>query len=82
MRSIIGKSFKSVHGVNYCGVLFCYSKDVVRRVATAWSKWRELSGVICDKKVPTKIKLLVYGNNRGENCTMGNGSEPVGIPEK
>ena len=30
------------------------------RVAKTWSKWRELSGVICDKKVPTKLKILIY----------------------
>ena len=37
-------------------------------MAKAWSKWRELSGVMCDKKVPTKMKLqtvirptLLYG---------------------
>ena len=30
------------------------------RVANAWSKWTELSGVICDKKVPTKLKILIY----------------------
>ena len=36
------------------------SKDAESRVAKAWSKWRELTGVICDKKVPTKMKLLIY----------------------
>ena len=30
------------------------------RVAKAWSKWRELSRVICDTKVPTKLKILIY----------------------
>ena len=30
------------------------------RLAKAWSKWRELSQVICDKKIPTKMKLLIY----------------------
>ena len=36
------------------------SKDVDNRVTKTWSKWRELSGVICDKKIPTKLKLLIY----------------------
>ena len=36
------------------------SKDVDNRVTKAWSKCRELSGVICDKKIPTKLKLLIY----------------------
>ena len=36
------------------------SKDVDNRVTKTWSKWRELSGVICDKKIPTTLKLLIY----------------------
>ena len=36
------------------------SKDAEIRVAKSWSKWRELTGVICDKKVQNKMKLLIY----------------------
>ena len=36
------------------------SKDVENRVTKAWSTWRELSGVICDKKITTTSKLLIY----------------------
>ena len=28
-------------------------------MAKIWSKWRDLTGMICDKKVPTKMKLPV-----------------------
>ena len=35
------------------------SKYVESRVAKAWSKRRELCGVTCDKKIPTKLKLLL-----------------------
>ena len=36
------------------------SKDVDNRVTKAWSEWRDMCGVICDKKIPTKLKLLIY----------------------
>ncbi|XP_063601951.1 uncharacterized protein LOC134778063 [Penaeus indicus] len=30
------------------------------RVAAAWNKWRELSGVISDRKMPRKLKVKLY----------------------
>ena len=52
------------------------SEEAVRaRVSAAWRKWRDLSGVISDKKMPRKLKIklfmavirpaLLYGANVG-----------------
>ena len=35
-------------------------KDVDGRIKVAWSRWRDLSGVIYDKKVPMKLKSKLY----------------------
>jgi hypothetical protein len=34
--------------------------EVELRISKAWAKWRELTGVLCDKKVPKKLKVLIY----------------------
>ena len=37
------------------------SEEAVRaRVSAAWSKWRDLSGVISDKNMPRKLKIKLY----------------------
>ena len=34
--------------------------EVQLRISRAWDKWRESTGVLCDKKVPKKLKVLIY----------------------
>ncbi|XP_047988405.1 uncharacterized protein LOC125228012 [Leguminivora glycinivorella] len=34
--------------------------DIVHRTQTGWMKWRELTGVLCDRKIPLKVKGHVY----------------------
>ena len=34
--------------------------DCKNRVRLSWNKWRETTGVICDKKLPVKLKVKIY----------------------
>ncbi|KAG5610770.1 hypothetical protein H5410_022051 [Solanum commersonii] len=49
-------------------------EDVTHRIGVAWMKWRLASGVLCDKKIPSRLKdapvkrcegLVVEGTRRG-----------------
>ena len=35
-------------------------EDIKARIAAAWKKWKELSGVLCDRRMPTGVKGKVY----------------------
>ena len=35
-------------------------KDVSHRIKVGWMKWRQASGVLCDKRVPHKLKCKFY----------------------
>jgi hypothetical protein len=35
-------------------------KDVQHRIQTGWMKWRSLSGVLCDRRMPIKLKGKIY----------------------
>ncbi|KAG5597751.1 hypothetical protein H5410_038983 [Solanum commersonii] len=34
--------------------------DVTHRIGVAWMKWRNASGVLCDKKIPPRLKGKFY----------------------
>ena len=55
---------KTVKTFKYLGSMFNANggaeKDVNNRVKIAWSKWRETTGVMCDRNIPTKLKDKVY----------------------
>jgi hypothetical protein len=34
-------------------------EDVNHRIKTGWMKWRQASGILCDKRVPQKLKKQV-----------------------
>ena len=58
------KEVKTVKTFKYLGSMFDANggavKDVNNRVKIAWSKWRETTGVMCDRNIPTKLNDKVY----------------------
>ena len=37
-----------------------YGREVKKRVQAGWNGWRRMSGVICDRRVPARVKGNVY----------------------
>ena len=37
-------------------------REVKKRVQAEWKGWRRVSGVICDKKLPARVKGKVYSS--------------------
>ena len=58
------EEIKNVTTFKYLGSMFDAeggsTTDCKNRVRLAWNKWREITGVICDKKVPVKLKHKIY----------------------
>ena len=45
-----------------CAVGTTESFKIVRRVQIGWNGWRKVSGVICDMRLPDRIKGKVYSS--------------------
>ena len=51
--------------------------EIARRIGVAWDRWRDLTGVLCDKKVPTKLKVLLYKTSIKPTLMYGCETWPV-----
>ena len=36
------------------------NREVTKRIAADWMSWKKVTGVVCDKKVPSKVKGKIY----------------------
>ena len=52
-------------------------KEIELRISKAWNKWRELTGVLYDKKMPTKLKVLMYKTAIRPALLYGNETWPI-----
>ena len=55
-------------------------REVKKRVQAGWNGWRRVSGVICDKRLPTRVKGKVY--NSMVRSAMVYGLETVAVTKK
>ena len=51
--------------------------EIVKRIGGAWDRWRDLTGVLCDKKIPTKLKDLLYKTAIRPTLLYGNETWPI-----
>ena len=61
---IVDAELPTVTSFKYLGSIFTSEggsqADVNNRIIIEWMKWKEVSGVMCDRKMPVKLKDKVY----------------------
>ena len=76
-----GENIKRVHEFKYLGSLMDEAgdmeKEVNNRIQCGWSNWRKVSGVICDRKVPIRLKGRVHKAVVRPAMTYGLGAAPL-----
>ena len=64
----------TVSKFKYLGSIFdaegVVETDCKNRVRLAWNKWRELTGVVCDQKVPPKLNISYIRLPSNPPCAM------------
>ena len=57
-----------------------FKREVKKRVQTGWKKWRKVLGVICNRRLPARVKGKVY--NSVLRPAMVYGLETVALTKK
>lgn len=52
-------------------------KEAEIRVLKAWSKWQELSGMLCDRRIPSRLKIPIYKTSIRPALLYGNATWPL-----
>ena len=64
IRTTAGEELKQTTSFKYLGSVISEEGgcelEVRQRIKAGWAKWRQVSGVILDKKVPMKLRIKVY----------------------
>ena len=55
-------------------------REVKRRVQAGWNGWRKVSGIICDRRLPARVKGKVYSSV--VKSAMVYGLETVAVTKK
>ena len=61
---ILGEELQRVHHFKYIGSSVeetgGMTIEITQRVSAAWRNWKRCSGVLCDRRMPVKLKGKVY----------------------
>ena len=62
----LGEELQRVHHFKYLGSSVeetgGMATEITQRVSAAWRNWKRCSGVLCDKRMPVKLKGKIYKN--------------------
>ena len=70
-----GEVIKSMDGFKYLGSTITVDgseeREVTRRIQAGWKNWREVSGVLCDRRMPVERESLQESSTTSHDVWHG-----------